>query len=596
MPVTRTYSGSTLNWTLLGPQPVNVPSWPVSAGRISALAVDARNADVVYAGAADGGVWKTVDGGQNWTPLTDNQATLAIGALALDPSNPDIVYAGTGDLSGYTGAGILKSFDAGKSWSLIPGPFVGRSISGLAVQPGNTQVVLAASGAGICRSSDAGSTWQCVLMQFATTVLFDPGNPQVVYASTGSLFGGGGVFKSTDAGLTWKPLNGTGTNTLPSNMGRVALAVSRTSPPTLIAGVEIANNNGPATVFRSTDGGVNWISSGGQTYCWGACWYNNAVQFNPTDAKVVVGGGDIRGLAVSFDGGVTWQPAQYKPGGSAIHPDIQVVAFSSDGTRVYVGCDGGVWRANDLTSTGATWKPVNQTFAITQFYSGISLHPTDPNIIFGGTQDNTALRASGSLVWDSIDCGDGFSTAIDPTTPTTVFVYCGGNNLRKSTSGGTPGTFRAANLGIPTTEGDEVRSLAIDPSKPSNLYFGGWRYVYQSTNGAANWTPISSNLTSGQNGICAVAVAPSDSATVYGGTCDGFFWSTANALGRDRCHLGQSLRGPAGRRGNINCDLTWQCEDALRYSFRLRLRPRVQDHGWRPDVGQCERKPARYSG
>src|SRR3989449_2005486 len=115
-------------WTSIGPQPINVAPGvfpfngsPSNSGRVAALAVDPRNPDVAFLGAAAGGVWKTIDAGLNWPPLTDNQPSLSIGSLAIDPTNSSIIYVGTGEqnFSGdsYSGAGVLKSTDGGTTWT-----------------------------------------------------------------------------------------------------------------------------------------------------------------------------------------------------------------------------------------------------------------------------------------------------------------------------------------------------------------------------------------------------------------------------------------------------------------------------------------------
>src|SRR6202011_6164713 len=139
----------------------------VTAGRVNAIAIDPRDNNVVYIGAAEGGVWKTTDGGINWTPLTDSQPSLATGSIAIDPTNPDTVYVGTGEENfagdSYYGAGILKSTDGGATWTNIVGPFLRDRIAALAVSPSVAGLIVCAAQSGLWRSTDAGATWARVL-------------------------------------------------------------------------------------------------------------------------------------------------------------------------------------------------------------------------------------------------------------------------------------------------------------------------------------------------------------------------------------------------------------------------------------------------
>src|SRR5207302_1760426 len=233
-------------WTSIGPQPINVGSsgfFPFNgtssnSGRVTALAVDPKDPNVVFLGAAAGGVWRTPDGGLHWTPMTDNQPSLSIGSLAIDPTSSSTIYVGTGEqnFSGdsYYGAGVLKSIDGGATWmqqgvGVFTGPLGapfgasrldgGAHIGAIAVDPFKNQIVLAGvsrfsspAASGIYRTTDGGSNWAGPLAMGGATggaagteIVFDPVNSGVVYAALGNAVGAtvNGVYRSTDDGANW---------------------------------------------------------------------------------------------------------------------------------------------------------------------------------------------------------------------------------------------------------------------------------------------------------------------------------------------------------------------------------------------------------
>lgn len=542
-------------WTLIGPEPTSNPySVPTVAGRIAALAVDPTNSSVVYAGAAGGGVWKTTDGGVHWIPLTDTQPSLAVGSIAIDPSNHSTIYVGTGEenfsVDSYYGAGILKSTNGGASWTQIKGPFVGPfgpngydgggRIGGIAIEPGNSAVILAAvqigdGTTGIYRTEDGGTTWAAVLgagkfFHWGTSVLFDPGNGNIAYAALTY----DGVYKSLDAGKTWSLINGTGSNILPStNVGRIVLALAPSSPSTLYVGIQDTSTFALLGLFKTTDGGANWVKLvNTPNYCAQQCWYDQAIAVAPTNPnEVFVGGAYGSFVYRTMDGGSHWIDVTKGANGFFLHADMHALAFSSDSSVLYAGNDGGVWRASQPTATPMPWNELNDTLAITEFYFSPSISPGDVTDSLGGTQDNGTQKYSGVLTWDEVLCGDGGWTAIDPVTPSNVYASCykGNGLVWKSTAGGVAGSWSYVVSGINQTDRMEfLPPLAIDPLHPANLYFGTYR-VYQTTNNAGNWTPISGDLTNG-NSVTTIAVAPTDSNTVYAGTGDGRVAVTTNAL------------------------------------------------------------------
>ena len=554
-------------WNLIGPRPIDTPfTDPVVSGRISALAVVPNNNSTVYAGAAQGGVWKTTNGGTSWTPLTDSQSSLAIGSIVLDPTDSNIVYVGTGEenFSGdsYYGAGILKSTNGGSSWTHICGPFCGpiaqdgyygggARIGGLAVDPANNQVLLGAVALlfkdGIYRSADGGMTWKQVLSgNPGTGVMFDPSGT-VAYAAMGNDFSGGtrGVYKSADGGQTWMANNGTGANVLPfASAGRIVLAMSPTNHTTLYAGLANQANGSLLGLYITTDGGANWSRlAATPDYCNPQCSYDHVIAVSPVQHNgkdvIYAGGAFSTTLVRSLDGGSTWTILQSAETGNPsgfMHADLHAMTFAADGSVLYVGNDGGVYSTTGAQITAAvpSFTALNSTLATAQLYPGLSIDPSNSSIAIGGTQDNgTELYSGPSLVWHQVACGDGSATAIDPALTSTMYAVCTQTDIEKSTQSGAFLSWSAAATGI--NNGEQVEfspPLALDPSTPENLYFGT-QYLYQTVNGAGSWQKISPNLTSNSgfwSVVTAIAVAPSSSNTVYVGTGDSHLWVSNNAL------------------------------------------------------------------
>jgi len=544
----RRIAPNSSTWTAIGPQPTNSYTLGNSvSGRVNAIAIDPRSDNTVYIGAAEGGVWKTTDGGNTWTPLTDGQASLASGAIALDPTNPDTVYVGTGEqnFSGdsYYGAGILKSTDAGATWTNIVGPFLLDQIGAIVVNPANTQIVLCASDQGVWRSSDGGQTWTKTLTGTATDLALDPGAPESVYAAIGYIAGAffgingnlNGVYHSTDGGLTWQALTG-----FPAaNAGRIRIAMAPSQTKTIYAQIQDSPETGNygaypwgslLGIYKTTDGGNTWTDTTtaadlanlyGYDYD-NQLWYDNAIAVSPQNPDVVYAG--ATGVICSLDGGQTWSPVL-----DSIHVDTHAFAFTQDGSLLYIGTDGGMYSARGYATSTVSAASLNATLALSQFYPGISIHPQNPGFALGGTQDNGTQLFTGSAEWTLVACGDGGFTAIDPSFPSFAYAACQYINIGRTLDLNAGALWVEATYGIdPADPVDFIPPLAMDAANPQTLYFGTYR-LYRSPDSAGIWYAVSPDLTGGKQGVLTtIAVAPSDSKTVYCGTSNAHVQASNN--------------------------------------------------------------------
>lgn len=528
------------DWVTLGPAPIT--SGPYT-GRVSAVACHPTDANVYYVGGADGGIWRTTDAGVTWTALTDDMPTTAIGALAIDATDPQIVYAGTGEANyanhSRFGLGIYKTTDGGNTWAqLAEETFAGRCFAKLVIHPANPETLFAAvtraggfpalaaaknhPGAngpvGLFRSDDAGETWSLVAgglpAEVATDVAIDAGDPNLMYAAIGHIFGStaNGIYRSQDGGVSWTRLAGG----LPTSaLGRISLATAPSQPGRCYALVtrEATASGGNASTlgaYRTDNSGATWTALpalGNIQSTYG--WFLSIITVQPTNANTVfMGGLDLRR---STDAGASWSTV------TPPHVDMHAAVWDAAG-RLVVGDDGGVHRTANL---GTSWSALNNGLGLIQFYAGVSSHPTDSLIFFGGFQDNGSNRRNtATLNWTQVLGGDGGWTQLDQANPLRVFVeFQGSGNLYRSTNGGAG--FSLSSSGINT--GDRNAFLPpylIDPTDSNRMLYATHR-VYRSLNGGTSWTAISGDVTGGAGAIRAMAMARSNPLVVYLATTDG---------------------------------------------------------------------------
>jgi len=541
------------SWTSIGPSPT-IPYFPnrgASSGRINAVAVSPRNTQIVLVGASTGGIWRSVDGGATFVPVSDDQVDMAVGSIAFSKSNSDIVYAGMGDshTGVYLGTGVLKSTDAGVTWRRVSNsslPVPGSTFK-IEVDSRNADRVYLAqrnylsgnstAAAGFYVSADGGINWSRKISGRARDVVVHPTNPNILYVTMSRVDSGGsaGLFQSNDAGETFTQIYRSPADGITLD---IRVAVSSSDPSTIyIYTGDIIGNSTDYRVLVSTNTGATWTSLGA-TFDTAQFGYNTYIAVDPTDPKTVYIGS--RDIFKSTDGGATWKNLTnnytfrgsnwiYSYDRANLHTDQHCIAFSpSDPRTIYVGNDGGLWKSTDGATT---FSPLNATLSLTQFYS-ITVHPLDAGLFFGGAQDNSTQRRIGwELQWKELTTGDGGPTVIDAVDPNYIFTIVTGDILRSSDRGLTID----ADVGSPRRFGEPPNNPRIAFTPPlsgngvdSTLYFGTWRLFVSSDRGQ-NWQSpaASTDLTKGPNAdagpdvLSSIAVARSNPKVIYTGSEQG---------------------------------------------------------------------------
>jgi hypothetical protein len=581
-----TAAAVTGNWTPIGPAPISNGQTfsvvnPVS-GRVTAIAISPANRNVIYVGTAMGGVYRTLDGGANWTPITDNALSLAIGAIAIDPTNTTRVYVGTGEGNygqrNYFGVGVYRidnaeSEEPTRTMTLMnldaSGNDVlgGRAISKILVTPTNPNVIFVSTTSsyggvssdvaaflpprGIYRSTNATSAAPTFSKLNTTTttnlavvdMVFDPvdsTNNTIVYSvlNNGATTEGG-IYRMSGAQGTssFVKLLTVGTSTTTS---RVNLAVNPTGSILLATAEE-----GSGTLRKSIDRGTTWTTmTAAAGFCGGQCWYDSPVAINANNHIYIGGNADGASSAIikkSTDGGATFVKTQ-----TGLHADSHAIAFDPiDPNIVYTGNDGGVFKS--ATAGVGTWQSLNGglnggTPINSMQYMSVAVHPSDPYITIGGTQDNGTHRIQASGAWTRTDYGDGGWALIDQSSTSTTsfrqyhtyYNVPGVGGLMGFAISTSPTAFEnwafygcgGARNGIKCTDTAVLfyAPMTLGPGSPNTVYYGTDR-IYRSSNGGTSMSVVSQAFTSGV-AVSAIGISRQNDAVRIVGLEDGKVFKT----------------------------------------------------------------------
>ncbi len=537
--VTNKFATDGSAWVSIGPNNVG--------GRTLSITISPNNHNIVWAGSASGGLWKSVNGGfgpDAWTYVNTGYPTLAVSSIAIDPLHPDTIYIGTGEVgAGYQfrqigtpgarstyGLGILKSTDGGTSWILTGLVWTFSQISAvqkIVINPQNPNTLYAATTEGTYKTADGGGTWtkvHSVLM--AMDIVINPIDTTVLYAAYGqrNTTANPGLYKTSDAGATWTKLTGG----LPTAyFGRTALSIYPPNPQIVYAGISDAYSSTLLGLYKTTDGGATWSLMTRTNYLGSQGWYDNTIAVSPADSSIVY----CAGLDIykSTDGGDTLLQKSYwfagltgviengGPEGTALytHADHHTITIDpTDPQRIYFGNDGGVFFSGD---GAATFRGCNGGYVTTQFYNGFANAVTDSLIALGGLQDNGSIKYEGSKLWNKVFGGDGGWCAIDPTNAGTLYEEYVYLTISQSTDGGDSWSPRTSGLPTGGTYANFIAPFVICPSNPSVLYAGA-KIVYRSDGGGDYWYSLTSPESFNGTSVSCIGVSYVSTDTVLAGT------------------------------------------------------------------------------
>jgi PKD repeat protein len=497
---------ASITWTAMGPmgsQPGPMPSAvpPVmKSGRVNFITINPTNTLNLWAGTPSGGLWKSIDGGANWTTNTDQMPTLGSAGLVIDPTNTNIMYLATGDGQGFAAPsiGILKSIDGGLTWNptgfTAPAASVLFAMKKLIINPQNPQILIASCNTGLHRTTDGGVTWTQVASFWAHDVEFNAANPNIVYAS--GLSGGAvGAYISNNGGVSFNLMSNNG---VPVGGGRLLVAVTPADPAYvyLLSTTQSGNYMG---LYRSTDSGATFsLMSTSPNIVLGNGSYNLALDVSPLDKNEVVGGGI--NLHKSTNGGSTWTMFANSFGPNSIHCDVHYVKYAPNG-RIYATTDGGIWTC---PPNSGTWTEISGAMNISQIYR-MGASALTPGKWISGHQDNGSNIRTSAASYTGTWVGDGMECFYDRTNDNNVFCSYQGASMYRSTNGGLTWTATAQGLGPAIW----VNPWKQDPVSP-NVIYASLNTLYKSTDLGVTWAPVGFG-----SAVVDFAIAPSNNQVIY---------------------------------------------------------------------------------
>ncbi|MGI8496516.1 MAG: WD40/YVTN/BNR-like repeat-containing protein [Gemmatimonadaceae bacterium] len=601
------------------------------SGRVTAIAVPKPYHKIIYAGSAGGGVWKTVNAGITWQPISDSLGAQSIGDVAVAASDTNVIWVGTGEKnslrSASWGNGVHKSTDGGKTWKHM-GLADTRSIGRVVIHPTDPNIVyVAALGhlwgpnpeRGVYKTADGGKTWTRSLFVDDSTgfvdLEMDPSNPELLYAASWHRVRWGGphmegvgkgsaLYRTTDGGRSWKKLTDPSLrNGLPSaGIGRTGLDISASNPRTVYAMVQVDRGMTEPSrtpfggVFRSDDAGETWKQLNDLQPI--PSYYYNDIWIDPTNSEHAYITSSP--LLESKDGGKTWVQDTLQ----LVHVDNHALFIDpADPKHMILGNDGGVYITWD---GGKAWE--HEAIPIGQFYTVTVDSAQTPYTICGGLQDNgvwcgpSASRDSLGITdsdWYSVNGGDGMHVQLPPNDPYTIYSeYQFGSMSKLDLRTGKREPIQPMNVDAGSESGYALRwgwtTPMVQSQHDSAVLYVGANHLIRMRNGGKDWEIVGPDMTRGNRrapepeagytsyqALYSIAESPRSADILWTGSDDGLVWVTRDG-GKTWANVTRTFPKAAPTRCFVSHIAASRFAEATAYVvYDCHHRDEVRPHVWR---------------
>jgi len=525
---------SSVNWLPFGPDKrgINYTSMNDGVGRVHDIAFHPSAAGTYWAATEGGGIWKTTNSGNTWTPLTDYLPNMNFYSIDVSKQNPNNVYAittdrelgyfqnfiGTSSSSGFPAKIAYKSTDGGVTWAKMNLTQTNAYYESkkIRVNNFNDKKIVALTSENICISTDAGNNWikpilgPIVNQQSLYDFEMSPVDSNKIFCIKKMNSNELRLFKSIDFGITWDSSSVIVNTT--AGVGAAKMAISKNNPNVMYC--VVANSNyGLQDIYKSLDGGLTWIAKNATPNIldWDAGIYNQGQAYhdlticidNSNDSIIYVGGVNIW---KSVNSGSNWDMCTYWASKTkqSIHADQMIMKFNPYEQKYYVCNDGGIYRTNSVVAGSwsaynssqstynfpTSWENITDGLNISTIYT-MGISQNTPGGLAIGTQDNAIfIHKPATNTWHNIIGGDGFDCAIDDFNPDISMVTVAGLliNYYFTTNGGQ--TYTTVTVPSIYNNGDsKLTKFQFSPNK--RAFYVSRDEILKTNNNGATWQPIS---------------------------------------------------------------------------------------------------------